>query len=152
MSLALTIPAAVSIDVDATAAFMGILFIVLYFILEPLIMKPYLRARDMRREAVEGAREEAKESEALAEARMMEFEEEMKAARREAAELREGVRTQGTAAQRDLLEDAREELQKKLAEERAVLAQQVDVAQKELQARAAALSEAMVAKILPRVG
>lgn len=144
--------ASVSIDVDATAVVMGLLFIVLYFLLQPLVINPYLRARDLRREAVEGAREEARESEALAEARMMEFEDEMKTARRDAAEVRESLRGQGTAEQRDIVDEARVEVQAQLAAERAKIDAQVVEAQKELQTRASGLSKAMVDKILPAAG
>lgn len=147
-----TIIAAVAIDVDLTALVMCGLFIALYYLLQPIIVNDYLRAREMRKEAVEGAREEARESQALAEARMLEFEDEMKVARREAAEVRESLRGQGTAEQRDLVEEAREEVQAKLTEERDKIAAQVGEAEKELKARAAALSNAMVDKILPSAG
>lgn len=144
--------AAVAIDVDPTAIVMAGLFILLYYALQPLIVNDYLRAREMRREAVEGAREEARESQALAEARMLEFEDEMKVARKEAAEVRESLRGQGSEEQRDLIEEARAELMVQLTEERTKIAGQVSDAQKELQTRAVTLSRAMVDRILPGVG
>ena len=144
--------ASVAVDIDPTVAYMAVLFILLYYVFKPLIVNDYMKAREMRREAVEGAREEATESQALAEARMSEFEDEMKAARRDAAEVRESLRGQGTAEQQDLIAEAREELQGRLAEEREKIAQQVSDAEKELQARAQALSKTIVDKILPSIG
>lgn len=146
------IVASVSVDVDPTAAYMLVLFVLLYYVFKPVIVNDYMRAREMRREAVEGAREEAQESQALAEARMTEFEDEMKSARKDAAEIRDSLRGQGTAEQQDLVAEAREEVQARLAEEREKIAAQVAEAEKELQARANALSKAIVDKILPSVG
>ncbi len=152
MNLVSTVLASVSIDVDYTAIVMALVFIALYYILQPLIVNDYLAAREMRRDAVDGAREEAKEHQALAEARMLEFEDEMKSARKEAAEVRESLRGQGTEEQRDLVDEARAEVQGKLGEERAKIAAQVAEAQTELKDRAASLSKAIVEKILPSLG
>ena len=147
-----TLLAAVAINVDLTAVVMTLLFIALYYLLQPLIINDYLRARELRREAVEGAREEARESQGLADARMLEFEDEMRAARKAAAEVRDVIRGQGTAEQRDLVDEGRAEVQQKLIEERAKVAGQVAAAQSELKERAASLSSVIVDKILPRLG
>lgn len=144
--------ASVQIDLDLTAVYMALLFVVFYYLFKVVIVDDYLKARDLRRDAVEGAREEATESQALAESRITEFEDEMKAARREAAEVRESMRGQGTAEQQDMIAETREELQAKLAEERAKIAQQMSAAELELQSRAQVLSKAIVDKILPSVG
>lgn len=152
MNFAPIIAAAVSFDVDLTAVYMALLFVVFYYLFKLVLVNDYLKARDLRRDAVEGAREEATESQALADARIAEFEDEMKAARREAAEVRESMRTQGTAEQHDLLAEARAEIQALLAEERQKIAEQVSSAELELQSRARTLSNAIVDKILPSVG
>ncbi len=149
MNLVATILGSVAIDVDFTAIIMAVLFIVLYYVLQHLIVNDYLRARELRRDAVEGAREEAKEHQSLAEVRMLEYEDEIKSARREAAEVRDSLRGQGTAEQADLVADARSEMQSTLAQERAKIADQVAAAEKELAGRATALSKAIVDKILP---
>lgn len=146
-----TFLAAASIDVDITALVMAALFLVLYFILQPLILNPYMRARELRHKAVEGAREDAREDQAMAEARIQEYEEEMRQARRDAQEVRESIRTQGVAEQNEIVEDARVELQAKLAEEREKVQKQVDAATTQLQVRAESLSKTMVEKILPAI-
>lgn len=144
--------ASASIDVDVTTLVMGVLFLLLYFLLMPIIINPYLRARKAREEGIDGARDEAHDAEARAESTILEYEEQMRIARREAQEVRESLKTQGASEQRDILEDARSEIAGKLAEERAKIAAEVDTAQKQLEARAASLSQAMVDKILPSVG
>ena len=141
--------ASVSIDADPTAFIMAGLFIVLYFVLGPLIINPYMRTREMRREAVDGAREEAAEQDSLATSRMNEFEDEIKSARREASQQRETLRGAGTQEQQKLLDEARDEVQAKLAEERKKIQAQVEAARTELEGRAQSLSAAMVDKILP---
>lgn len=144
-----SILAAVSIDVDVTAIFMAGLFALLYLILQPLIINPYMRARQAREEGVGGAKEEASDSEAQAEAMIVEYEERMRKARREATEVRESLRTQGVEEQKELIEEARVAIGTKLADERARLAAETEAARAQLDTKAQALSRDVVEKILP---
>lgn len=144
--------AAVAIDVDITAGFMALLFLVLYLVLQPLIVKPYMEARQMREEAVGGAKEDAIEDQQRAEAMIQKYEEEMRQARREAQDVRESMRSQGQHEQNELVAEARAEVQGKLQTERAKLADEVAEARKEIESRADALSKAMVEKVLPGLG
>ena len=144
--------AAVAIDIDITAGFMALLFLVLYFVLQPIIVTPYMKARQMRTEAIEGAREDAVEDQARAEATIQKYEEEMRQARREAQEVREAMREQGLAEQRDLVDEAHSEVQEKLETERAKIEEQVAEARKEIEDRAQSLADAMVRKVLPEIG
>ena len=147
-----SILAAVSIDVDVTAIFMAGLFALLYLILQPLIINPYMRARQAREEGVGGAKEEASDSDAQAESMILEYEERMRKARREATEVREVLRTQGVDEQKDLIEEARAEIGAKLAQQRAELATEVESARAKLDTKAQALSRDVVEKILPALG
>jgi F-type H+-transporting ATPase subunit b len=144
--------ASVAIDVDITAGFMAVLFLALYLVLQPLIITPYMKARKMRTEAVDGAREDATEDQARAEATIQKFEEEMRQARREAQEVRESMRGQGQQEHDDLVSDAHAEVQAKLDTEREKIATQVEEARKEIGNRAEALAQAMVDKVLPELG
>jgi F0F1-type ATP synthase membrane subunit b/b' len=144
--------AAVAIDVDITAVIMAGLFLVLYFVLQPLIINPYLRAREARDEGVDGARQEAADFEARAEATIQEYEEAMVKARRKAQAEREAIRDEGVAVQHEKLEEARAEVSAKLDEERAKIGDEAEAARKELEKRADALSRAMVEKVLPNAG
>ena len=140
--------ASVSIDVDFTSILMALLFIAFYFILTPLIIKPYLKTRDMRDDATVGAREEANEFQERAEQRIEEYEEKITGARREAAEVRDSLKAQGAAEQADILEETRIELAAKISEERAQIQTQVEAANAALRDRAVVLSESIVSKVL----
>jgi len=141
--------ASASIDVDITTLIMGLLFLLLYVVLLPVIINPYLRTRKAREEGVEGAREEAKDSEARAESTILEYEEQIRMARREAQEVRESLKSQGVAEQRDIIAEARTEIGGKLAQERDRIAGEVEAARAQLDERARSLSQVMVEKILP---
>jgi F-type H+-transporting ATPase subunit b len=144
--------ASVAIDVDITAVIMAGLFLVLYFVLQPLIINPYLRARESRGEGVDGAAEEAHDFEARAEAALQEYEDAMRQARREAQDVRESIREEGVDAQKGAVEEARVELSEKLETERAQIEEQVEDAREQLEKRADTLSRALVEKVLPNAG
>lgn len=145
----LSLLASVSIDVDATAVIQGFLFVALWAVLGPLIIKPYLEARDAREEGIDGSKEEARDFEARANAAIAEYEEKLRDARREAQDIRETLKNQGAAEQRDILEEEREKLHAKLTQERTKLEAEIEAAQKEIDARAKGLSASMVEKLLP---
>ena len=148
----ISILAAVSIDVDITAVAMALLFIIFYYLLQPMILNRYMEARQMRTEAIEGAREDAHEDQARAEATIQKYETQMREARREAQEVRESLRNQGAEEQKEMLEAARAEVQQKLDEEREKIDKQVEEARKQVEGRADALAQAMVDKVLPGLG
>lgn len=149
MNTLLPLIASVQIDVDVTVAIQFVTFTVALFSIWGLIINPYLEAREKREEGTSGSREEADEMEALAQARLKEHDERMVQIRREAMELREGLRAEGATKQQDMLGTARAELSAKSKGEQAKIAAKVSAAEAELEGRAKQLSELVITKILP---
>ncbi len=140
--------AAVSIDVDITVVFQFVNFTLAIFFLHMIIGKPYLKAREAREEGTAGSREEADDMFARADQMVIQIEAQMNEARRDAMEVRESLRNQGVAEQRDIVDETRGELEDHLATERAKLDGLVKNAQHQLDARAADLAKRMVDRVV----
>ncbi len=143
---------AVSIDLDGTFFVQMVFFLITIGVLHFILLKPYMRAMEAREERVGGSAEEATEMEEQAENLQAKYDERMTRARRDAQEVRESLRQQGLAEQRDIEAEVREELTAKLDEERANLDAQVQEARQELEARAEGLADAMVRRLVPGQG
>ncbi|TXD34983.1 ATP synthase F0 subunit B [Lujinxingia vulgaris] len=142
--------AAVAIDIDGTLFVQMGAFLLVFVILNFVLIKPYLKTVEAREESVQGSSEEAGEMDAQAAVLTASYDEKLSKARREAQDVRESLRNQGLAEQDDILEEVREELGGKLAEERKVIEDRVVAARAEIDERARALAEAMVQKVLPQ--
>ncbi len=141
--------ASVTIDVDISAAFMGLLFLTLFVILTPLLIKPYMKAMEARGEATGGAREDAQADTEAAERKIAEYEETMKKIRNDATEIRESLRGQGVVESAEVVEEVRVELAKKIVSERDIIQNNKDAALIEIKSKSAALADSIVGKILP---
>ncbi|RDV37338.1 hypothetical protein DV096_15300 [Bradymonadaceae bacterium TMQ3] len=142
--------AAVAIDIDGTLFVQMGAFLLVFVILNFVLIKPYLKTLEARQESVQGSSEEAGEMDAQTAVLTASYDEKLSQARREAQDVRESLRNQGLAEQDDILEEVREELGGKLAEERKVIEERVVAARAEIDERARALAEAMVQKVLPQ--
>lgn len=137
------------IDIDATVAIQMILFGVLFVVLRPLIIDPYLKTVEARRDGLQGSREEADEMDARAERSIADYERKMRDARREANEIRDGLRSQGQDEFEDILTEGRVEITEKIAQERATIQQETEEGLKQLSTRTESLAQAIVARVVP---
>lgn len=137
------------IDLDGTLAIQMILFLVLFLVLRPLIFDPYLKAVEARRDGLQGSREEADEMDARAERSLADYERKVRDARREANEVREGLRSQGQNEFEDILGEAREEISEKLVAERAKIEAERATSLVQLKERSESLAKVLVARVLP---
>lgn len=144
-----TILAGAAIDIDATLGFQMFLFLALLIILRPLLINPYLKAMDARKEGLEGSREDANEFEIRAEKALADYEKKMRDARREAQEVRDSLRGQGTAEQNEIVEEARAELATKIEGERTKINDERKAALAAMTDRAEGLAGVIVEKVLP---
>ncbi len=142
----------VSIDIDGTIVVQALVFLASIFLLQHLMFRPYLKTREARKENVEGSSEEAGELDAQAEVLEEKYEEQIRQARRDAKEVRDSLRKQGLAEQQDIHSEVREELDEKLADERAKISAHVQDARAEIEDRAEGLADAMVGKLVPDEG
>ena len=141
---------AVSIDIDGTLFPQMAAFLITLVLLHYLLYRPYLRTLDARSENVEGSEEEAGEMQAQAELLEEKYDTRIRKARRDAQEVRDSLRKQGLAEQDDIHREVRQELDAKLAEERAAIADRVETARAEIEDRAEGLADAMVTKLIAR--
>lgn len=140
--------AAAALDLDPTLGVQMIIFVTFIFVMKALLFDPYLKAMDARREAIEGAREEAGDLDSQAESVVREYEEKMTEARLEARNIRESLRDSALNDQREISEEARAEITRKLAQEREKLQAAVDAARGEIQLKSEEISRAMVQRML----
>ncbi|MFU8802243.1 MAG: ATP synthase F0 subunit B [Bradymonadaceae bacterium] len=147
----LPVVAAAAIDIDGTVLVQMLVFLFVIIFLHYVLYRPYLRTLDLRTDAVQGSREEAGELDARAAMLVTEYDEKILNARREAKEVRDSLRTQGLSEQGEIVDEVRDELAAKLAEERTKIAGQVEEATRQIKTRSEGLAEAMVNRILPSV-
>lgn len=141
--------AQVAIDVDGTILVQMGAFLFTLFMLHTLLMKPYLKTLDARQESVGGSEEEAVEMQAQAVLLEHEYDQNMLTARRDAQQVRESFRDQGLTEQSEIVEEVRQELQAKLESERALIAERVESATREISRQADLLAESMVDRLIP---
>lgn len=142
----------VYIDVDGTIFVQMAAFLITLVMLHFLLYRPYLKALDLREENVEGSEEEAGEMGAQADVLEEKYQKNIRQARRDAQEVRESLRQQGLAEQRELHDEVHDEIQAKLSEERAAIDDHVQKAREDIEQRADALADTMVDKLLPNRG
>lgn len=125
------------IDLDGTIWIQLGLFLVLIFLLNRLLYRPYLRLLDERDRAIDGRVREAEQMERRAKERLAELEKRLGEARARGADERARIRAEAAVRERELLEVARhdvarrvatakEEVAKMGADLRATLAPEVD--------------------------
>jgi F-type H+-transporting ATPase subunit b len=138
------------IDIDWTAAVQLGLFFLLFLVANALLFQPYLRLRERRREGIQGAREEATRMTAEADARLVDYETKLSAARTRAGDEQRKVRLEAAAYERETTDTARKTAAAALDEAQTKVRTQTEAARAELMPQAAALSRSMASRILGR--
>lgn len=148
-SLSMLTLAAAAIDIDVTVLIQFVTFALVVTSLNFIIIQPYLKAREAREEGTAGSREEADDLQARAQEVLKDYDERLTEARRDAMEVRETMRGQGLAEQRDLVEEARAEISAHLAQDRLHIASLVEAAESKLEERAQELAKMIADKVAP---
>ena len=138
------------IDIDWTAVVQLGLFLILFVVCNALLFQPYLRLRERRRQGIQGAREEATRMTAEADARLVDYETKLAAARTRAGEEQRKVRADAAAYERDTTDAARKAAMKALDEANAKVQSDTEAARKQLLPQANALAKTMASRILGR--
>ena len=138
------------IDIDWTAVVQLGLFLILFVVCNALLFQPYLRLRERRRQGIQGAREEATRMTAEADARLVDYETKLAAARTRAGEEQRKVRADAAAYERDTTDAARKAAMKALDEANAKVQSDTEAARKQLMPQANALAKTMASRILGR--
>lgn len=77
-----------------------------------------------------------------------EYDDKLNEARRDAMDVRDNMRSQGVSEQQEILDDARQEIEQKLEEERVKIAAMVSDAEAKIEEKASALSKMIVDKVM----
>ena len=127
-----------------------VLFLVLYFVLKPLLWKPTLEVLDRRKALTTGRKEQAEAGNAEIAKLEAEYLDKLRAARNGANEERNKIRATAMAASKEQVEGAKNEAAKTIAAIRAEVAKAVTGARTQLKGEAEAAAAVMTAKILGR--
>jgi F-type H+-transporting ATPase subunit b len=145
-----TLLAAPVVDIDGTFFVQGGLFLMLVFVLKPLLFTPWLEAQARRKEAVEGSLVRATQLEADAESLVAKYDARLDAARDKANGVRATARREEDAAKAERLATARDVAQRELDEERARIESESTKAREELGGRVEDLASDIAHKLLGR--
>jgi F-type H+-transporting ATPase subunit b len=107
MAPVLALSGGVSLDFDNTVVFQIAIFILLMFLLEPLLFAPVLRIFALREERTEGAKAQARELDEQAGELYQRYQRELERVNRVAAEERDRVRAETTKLEAEILREAR---------------------------------------------
>jgi F-type H+-transporting ATPase subunit b len=138
------------IDIDSTLFIQLGIFAVFAFVATRMLFRPYLRMRDQREAGIEGARAEAANLSAEADARLADYEQTIGAARSRAQNEQRKIRAEAAAHEREVTEKARSEATRTLDQARARIAAERAAARAELEPRAADIARQVAAKLLGR--
>src|ERR1700716_2644189 len=95
------------IDIDWTVAVQFGMFLVVFFVANRMLFQPYLRLRERRRAGIEGARAEAYRMTATADAKLADYEKQLKSARDRANDEGRKVRAEAAAHEKQVTDAAR---------------------------------------------
>ena len=135
---------------DATLVVQMGLFFVALLMLHTLIFKPLLKVFEAREEAIDGAKDAARQFEADAAGAGTEFEERMREIRLKAGEERDRLRAEGAKLEAGILASVNDETQKQLANADTLLESEANKLRRELQAQVPVLARNIAGKLLQR--
>lgn len=138
------------IDIDGTVFIQFALFLLLYIVANQLLFQPYLALRKRRRDGIEGARVEATQMSASADAKLADYEKQLAAARDRANETGRKVRAEAAAHEREVTDGARKSAQQALDEAQTKMRAETETARLQLLPQANALAKQIASKLLGR--
>lgn len=138
------------VDIDNTIFIQGGLFLVLIFVLKPLLFDPWLAARDRRAQRIGGAFEEAALLREQAGEKSAEYDARLRRAKDEAISLRSDRRKVAEAEEATLVATARREAADSLDATKAKIATDIEQARAELQGRVDSLAGDVTKQVLGR--
>ncbi len=138
------------VDLDGTVFVQLGLFFIAFLVLYALVFRPMVALLDAREQAIDGAKEEAKELEADVGAKQATFEAELRRVRASSSEERDRLRGEGQELERKLLEQVRGETQALVNDARARLDSEARVARAELSAQNGELAREIASRVLGR--
>ena len=138
------------IDIDSTAFLQFGIFVVMALASTQLLFKPYLRMREERDAGIEGARKDAENLSAQADAKLADYESKLASARTRAQDERRKIRADAAEHLQAITAEARDAAHKAMAAATNKVATDTAKARDELMPKADALATEIVSKLLGR--
>lgn len=142
--------AAPAVDVDGTMLIQAGLFLGLYFILRPLLFKPWIEVLERRSQSIEGALQNAEELNRNIAKLEKDSGARLDQAREDALALRSDVRSRSESEQSNLLARAREDAAKELEEARVKARREASDARRALSSEVETIAADVVLKVMGR--
>lgn len=140
----------VNVDFDLSFVAQIALFGLFIVILKPILFDPLLKLFEERERLTDGARAQARSMDERAGELLTKFEGELEKVRAEAARDREQLRAETSRLEAQMMEQAKADAAKILAEGREKIATEVGALRRELEASRPALAEQIASKVLGR--
>ena len=147
-TLMLSASGGVTLDFDYTVVFQMGIFILLMFLLEPLLFRPVLRIFALREQRTEGVKAQARALEERAGELLKRYETELERVHRAAATEREKLRQETTALEAKILHEARESSERLLDDGRRRIESEVNRIRFDLGRESEQISRSIAAKAL----
>ena len=138
------------IDVDLTVVIQFALFLILFFVSNKLLFQPYLQLRERRKAGIDGARAEAEQMTATADAKLAEYEKSLAMARDRANEQGRKVRLDAAAHEREVTDKARATSQAAILAAQTKMRSETEAARAQLLPQADMIARSIVSKLLGR--
>jgi F0F1-type ATP synthase membrane subunit b/b' len=136
------------VDVDASFVFQLGLFLLFFLLMNFLVIRPMLRAHQLRFSRMEGARQDAEAMDLRAARAHAEYEEKITSTRQDAVSEREAIRDKANENRRIAVDEVRTEIAAAMAKAKDARTKSVDSALAEVDAQADALADAIVARLI----
>jgi F-type H+-transporting ATPase subunit b len=146
----LALSGGVSLDFDNTVVFQIAIFVVLMFLLEPLLFNPVLRVFALREERTEGAKTQARELDEQAGELYQRYQRELERVNRVAAEERDRVRAETAQLEAEIVREARAATGRVIEDGRRQIAAEVTRIRFDLGRESERLSQDIVERVLGR--
>lgn len=138
------------IDIDLTVFVQFGIFVVMALASTQLLFKPYLRMREARDAGMDGARKDAENLSAEADAKLADYETKLASARARAQEERRTIRADAAEHLQTITTEAREAAQAAMEAATSKVRSETEKARAELMPKADTLASEIVSKLLGR--
>jgi F-type H+-transporting ATPase subunit b len=138
------------LDIDSTAFVQFGIFVVMALASTHWLFKPYLRMREERDAGMDGARKDAENLSAEADAKLADYEDKLAKARARAQEERRKIRADAAEHLNTITSKARTSAQEAMEAATAKVAKETEAARSDLMPKADAIATEMVSKLLGR--
>lgn len=123
-------------------------FLVLLYVLNIILFKPFMKLFDDRKNSIQGALEAARDMQAKREEALLQMDNELKAAREKARQLYEGMVKDGVARQKEMLDSANKEAHRLMDDARLELKSEAEKAGQKLRSNVSRFSDEIVRKLI----